>query len=164
MSLQPQYSPADLDRYIAEQIERRKRMMIRDLAYIGEMAVSHARNLPSPSAASFPTYPKIPPHQPNYIDWTSNLRSSIGYVIMAEGRQAGKGGFQAVGAGSDGASRGEQTALKAAAGFPGKIVLIVAAGMHYAAYVADKGYDVLDSAELIARKLIRQLADKYSNR
>ena len=150
MSLQPQYSPADLDRYIAEQIERRKRMMIRDLAYIGEMAVSHARNLPSPSAASFPTYPKIPPHQPNYIDWTSNLRSSIGYVIMAEGREAGKGGFQAVGSGS--------------AGFPGKIVLIVAAGMHYAAYVADKGYDVLDSAELIARKLIRQLADKYSNR
>jgi hypothetical protein len=44
------------------------------------------------------------------------------------------------------------------------IALIVVAGMEYAATVAAKGYNVLDSAELTAQalvpKLLQQLKDK----
>ena len=41
--------------------------------------------------------------------------------------------------------------------FPNGVVLVVVAGMNYAAHLSDRGYDVLDSAEVLAAKLVPQL-------
>ena len=46
-----------------------------------------------------------------------------------------------------------------AANFPRGIVLVFVAGMDYAGYVADTGRDVLDSAALLADKLVPKLLE-----
>jgi hypothetical protein len=48
--------------------------------------------------------------------------------------------------------------------FPKGIVLIVDAGMHYASYVSAKGYDVIDSAELLAQQLVPEILKRLSSK
>ena len=91
----------------------------------------------------------------NYTDQTGNLRSSIGFVVSDEGRVVEDGGFWELG-GIEGPSVGREKAYALAAQSSG-IALIIVAGMDYAEYVADKGYDVLASAELLMEQLISQL-------
>lgn len=158
MGIRLDTTESELARQMAEETARMERAIVRTLQYVGESSVRHARSLVSPSAASFPTFPKIPPHQPNYIDWSANLRSSIGYVVVADGRIIGEGGFDAESpTATEGVAAGKETARKAAAEFPTGFTLIVTAGMHYASYVADKGYDVTASAELLSERLAEQL-------
>lgn len=156
----PQDAVADA---IADFEQRIIDAMIYNLKYAGEMAIKHARELPSPSASDFPKGKPIPPHQSNYMDWTANLRSSIGYVISVDGDIVFEAGFEVVKNGDDGASAGRKLAREVAKRFPHDMVLIVVAGMQYASYVADKGYDVLDSAELIAEELADSLMQMIRN-
>lgn len=145
---------SEIDREIEKAVKQLERGIIHNLNVVGTKAVAHARNLPSPQALDVKN---IPPHQPNYIDWTGNLRSSIGYVIAKDGKIVGSGGFQLEKGGEDGTRTGreyaEQLATQAQSGY----ALIVVAGMSYASYVTNKGYDVIDSAELLAEKLASEL-------
>ena len=139
-------------REIEEAMQREYEVLIETLAYVGESAVAHARSLVSPNVKDFEG--RIPPHQPNYIDWTANLRSSIGYVVISEGRVV-------AGEGSDEGRRFAESLLSK---FATSIYLVVVAGMKYASYVSAKGYDVLDSAELLAEKLAKELLERiYEN-
>lgn len=138
-------------------------VIIRRLLYIGEQCVNTARNLPTPPLSLFwdsaqgEPLDNIPPHQPNYIDWTANLRSSIGYIIVADGQIVTTSNFQPLrpeaGEGSD---AGRSYAEKLAQQYPEGIALIFVAGMRYAAYVQQRGYDVTLSAQLLAEKLVKQ--------
>lgn len=115
-----------------------------------------------------------------YTDRTGNLTSSIGYVIAKDGEIVRQGGFAPVhgqyenmqhvqyktktgkmvdywakgqsGDGSKGAAEGPAFAREQVSKYPKGYVLIIVAGMNYAVYVADKGYNVLDSAEILAGK------------
>lgn len=152
-------SPEDaVGREIEKAMEREYRALIKRLEYVGLSAVAHARSLPSPNKKDFPN--GITPHQPNYIDWNANLRSSIGYVIIDNGHVLNSGGFEVVGNGTAGAAEGEAYAESLVSKFSSGIALVVVAGMSYASYVADKGYDVLDSAELVAEDIVKQLMEK----
>ena len=91
----------------------------------------------------------------NYHDVTFNLRSSIGYVIAENGSLIADGGFYQLG-GFDGPTIGRAAALQKASE-SGGLVLVLVAGMKYSTLVADKGYNVLDSAELLAKKLLSEL-------
>jgi hypothetical protein len=88
-----------------------------------------------------------------YKDQTGNLRSSIGYVIMQDGKEI-VNNFEVmpgpVGSGTEGANIGLQIAGEAARSFPASLVAVVVAGMYYAVYVEAKGLDVLtgSSSEL----------------
>ena len=138
--------------------ERVERALVNTLRYAGEQCVNEARSLPSPSAADFPDYPKIPPHQPNYIDWTKNLRSSIGYVVVVDGQVvSGQDSFKAEQGGEEGARKGLEFAMETVERYKTGIVLILVAGMHYAAYVQSKGYDVLNSAVIKAEEIVPSL-------
>lgn len=142
--------------------ERVERSLVNTLNYVGEQCVNAAKSLPSPSADSFPTFPKIPSHTPNYIDWSANLKSSIGYVVVVDGEVvSGQDSFKAVegrdGVGDEGARKGLEYAMEMAGNYKTGIVLILVAGMHYAAYVQSKGYDVLNSAVIKAEELIPTL-------
>lgn len=152
--------PAEIDRFIETEMERWKKALVYNLCAIGEQVVNHARSLPSPSAAGFTGGMRIPPHQPNYMDWTSNLRSSIGYVVAVDGDVVQLSSFDAINEGSEGSKSGKAYAMQLIQDFPKGIVLIVVAGMNYASYVSAKGYDVLDSSELLADKLVPKMLSK----
>ena len=158
---------SEIDRQIDEQIERQKRVLVRHLMLAGEEVVNTARSLPGPSLSVFwdsengQPLRNIPKHTPNYIDWTANLRSSIGYVIVVDGKVVKRSSFEAIrgreGDGSQGAKEGKEFAERLAAQFPSGVALIVVAGMHYAKYVQKRGYDVTISAEHVASKLMYKL-------
>ena len=99
-----------------------------------------------------------------YNDITGNLRSSIGYVVLYDGKVMSQGGFQPTngkdGNGDKGIQKGMAFLDKLKAKFPWGITLIICAGMEYAAYVEyHKDLDVLHSAEQITEKLVNELLD-----
>lgn len=141
--------------------ERKLKADALKLRYIGERCVAHARNLPNPPSSflvitSSGERKALPGHQPNYFDWTSNLRSSINFVIAIDGNVVEKSDFEVKGNGAAGAKIGEDYALRLAEGTTG-VTLVVVAGMSYSGDVQRRGYDVTLSAELLAENLIKQL-------
>ena len=144
---------SQIDAAVRKRMEKLKRAIIYNLSAIGEKVVNHARSLPSP-----PQTMAGQPHQPNYIDWTANLRNSIGYVIVVDGQVHGMGKFG--NGSSEGKSTGQAYARSLAPEFPEGIALVVVAGMRYASYVSAKGYDVLDSSELLAEELVPKMLEK----
>lgn len=88
----------------------------------------------------------------SYKDRTGNLRRSVGYVVLVDGRVASEA-FD----GGEGGAEGRRLSLEVARRFPRGAVLVVVAGMRYASYVAARGYDVLDSAELMAERIVPEL-------
>ena len=119
-------------------------LIIKQLSYIGEECIRIARENGS------------------YNDITGNLRSSIGYVILYDGKPVQYGSSKQYsgekGNGEQGAPAAEALLKKLQAKFPWGIVLIVCAGMNYAAYVENVHHkDVLTSAELKAESLMKQL-------
>jgi len=158
-----------IDKKIRDFKERVHRDIIEALKILGEMCVTEARE------------------NGNYQDQTSNLRSSIGYVIVVNGHviqedfsKAGSGkmkvSYSSISTrkrhtttvkweGQDGISVAKSYAYALASKYATGYVLIVVAGMHYAVYVEAKGLNVLDSAESLAKRvlpqLINQLKTKY---
>lgn len=129
-----------LKAFIVERLEAVREQAIRLLQVAGERCVNDARMNGS------------------YTDRTRNLRGSTGYLIVEDGNILNAGGFVPVnGGGADGGDEGEAFAKRVAIKYPKGLVLILVAGMNYAAYVQDKGYNVLTSAEQLAEKLIPQL-------
>lgn len=127
---------SEIDRYTELQLERLQTALIRTLKYIGEMVLNRARSTNS------------------YKDQTGNLRSSLGYVISVDGQVVYLSNFNTVKQGKDGTEQGAKFAKRLVRRFPKGVCLIVVAGMEYAVHVKNKGYDVLDSSELLADKLV----------
>lgn len=119
-------------------------LLIKQLSYIGEECIRIARESGS------------------YNDITGNLRSSIGYVILYDGKPVVSGALKQYsgkkGEGEDGPPAAEALLTSLQAKYPWGIVLIVCAGMKYAAYVeAVHHKDVLTSAEIKSEALAKQL-------
>jgi len=131
-------SIADVCKSIDDQMALFMSVAIRKLERLGLQAVTRVR---SRSGAE------------SWFDQTGNLRSSIGYMVLDNGRITSSSGFDTVngthGGGSEGSTEGKRYIEELASKFPTGIVLIVVAGMDYAAYVEDmENKDVLASAEL----------------
>ena len=134
---------AEIDRYITGRVEAIKKALVHNLIYVGESCINAARISASKGK--------------DFTDQTGNLRSSIGYVVAVDGEIVQMSSFEVVKEGSEGARGGKEYAMQLVRDFPQGIVLIVVAGMNYASYVTAKGYDVLDSSELLADKLVPQM-------
>lgn len=130
---------AEINSYIESRLEIWQQLIIRNLAYIGEQVLNAARSTNS------------------YKDQTGNLRSSLGYVLVQDGQVIQMSSFATVKQGQEGSKTGADYAKRLARKYRKGIVLIVCAGMNYAAYVSAKGYDVQDSAELLADRLVPQM-------
>ncbi|MCM1066803.1 MAG: hypothetical protein NC418_04415 [Muribaculaceae bacterium] len=130
---------SEIDEYIAQQVGRITNALIYNLQYVGERCLNAARETNS------------------YKDQTGNLRSSLGYVIASDGKIIKQSNFEVVKKGGRGAKSGIQFAKEVVRQFPEGVVLVMVAGMNYASYVAAKGYNVLDSAELLADKLVPKI-------
>lgn len=125
-------------------IDKLKANLIKRLAVIGETAVTIARDRGS------------------YTDRTSNLRSSIGYMIVMDGEIINLSEPEQAGSGTDGnegIAQGKALLERLKGEIPQSgAVLVVCAGMNYAWYVENvHGYDVLKSAELEAEQLAKEL-------
>lgn len=119
------------------------------LCWIGEQAVTIARETGS------------------YNDITGNLRSSIGYILLKDGRRIEGGGFEHTAAkkgdGSEGIEQGKALIDTLRAEYPYGYVLIVCAGMEYASYVENiHGKDVLTSAKMKAETLAQNFMKKLN--
>lgn len=75
----------------------------------------------------------------NYKDRTGNLRSSIGYIILKDGKIIDKN-FEGE---KEGKNQGQKVAKEVAEQHPDGYVLIGVAGMQYAAYVEARSFDVI---------------------
>lgn len=128
---------------ITSYIEKRLRMLemaiVRNFCVIGERCANAART------------------SHTYTDQSGNLTSSIGYAVSIDGRLVQISSFNKVLNGEQGATDGQEYVEQLIRKYPSGIVLIVVAGMNYAAYVSDKGYDVIDSAESLAEQQIPRM-------
>jgi len=114
--------------------------LIEQLAYIGEAAVKDAKDMKK--------------SQGGFGDISGNLRSSIGYFVLKDGRVLRQG--------LSGKPEGIDAALKALENVPriAGLQLILVAGMDYAGAVESKGYNVItvqgDLAVVNVEKMVRQ--------
>lgn len=119
--------------------------------------VTMARSLPS-----LPATERNKPHQPNYIDDTGYLRSSIGYAIynngicISQNYEPGTNGEGAAG----GMEAAKRTANQVAAKYTTGIVAVVVCGADYAAAVESKGYDVLTGSSKEMQKIFKTYMEK----
>ena len=130
---------SQIDEYIEQHIERLKQAIIYNFCAIGEKVRNEALDNGS------------------YEDQTKNLRSSIGYVVVVDGQVHQIGEFGKSNGNNEGKTEGISYARSLIKKHPKGIVLIVVAGMKYASYVSAKGYNVLDSSELLAEQLVPKL-------
>lgn len=144
MPIRPITTYQEIEAYLEEQVRRTEKAIINTLLYVGETCINTARIGGS------------------YKDQTGNLRSSVGYVVVKNGNVIHTSSFEVEKKGGKGSTNGRQFAEQKAREFRKGIVLIVVAGMNYAAYVSAKGRDVLDSAELTADRLVPQLMQQLT--
>ncbi len=97
----------------------------------------------------------------SYRDRTGNLKSSIGFAVVVNGKIVK---LTVKGDSPEGESEGRSFLEELASREYRGIVLIVTAGMQYAKYVSAKGYNVLDSSEILAERLVRDLVRKLSKK
>lgn len=140
-------------RALQSSIDRRlynlQQAMVNVLCRAGEEVIKYARNH----------------NRKRYTDQTGNLTSSIGYVVLWDGKVVQQSDFSPVrgarkGSGLAGTKRGRAFLQQLINENGMGLVLIVVAGMPYAAYVEAMGYDVLDSAEIKANEIVKRLLSK----
>lgn len=132
---------AEIEKYLQGELAKRRQAVIRNLRYLGEMCINEARDSGS------------------YSDRTHNLRASIGYVIMCDGKPLGAPVIS--GGTPEGEAKSRQTLEQVSSETTEQeLVLIVVAGMHYAKYVEAKGKNVLTSAQLLAEEQVPIILNK----
>lgn len=126
--------------YVIDQVDNARIGAINALNYVGLECVKEARE------------------SGKYTDRTGNLRSSIGYVVLENGIPVKKGTFDKVLAtATEAEGKSNELITRLAATYNTGLVLVVVAGMDYAAYVEAKGYNVLNSAKTLAKTIVPQL-------
>ena len=85
----------------------------------------------------------------DFTDRTGNLRSSIGYVLIGDGTPI-KADFEDTKKGLLGKAKAIEYATEITSGYNHGYVLVVVAGMEYAAAVESMGKDVLTGSSLSA--------------
>lgn len=116
--------------------------------------VTMARALPSPPATN-------KPHQPNYIDDTGYLRSSIGFALYNDGVCITQDFMPTEGENSAGGMEAaKQTASQVAAQYSTGIVAVIVCGADYAAAVESRGYDVLTGSTKEMQKIFKKHIDE----
>lgn len=140
----PQFNSNDIEHMLQQKIALYQEKIVRIFHIVGEKCINEAREHGS------------------YQDQTGNLRSSIGYVVLQDGKPIEKGGFKLTKSGGSGQKEGETFINKIISQYPKGFVLVVVAGMKYAAYVEARNYNVLSSAELLAEKEVPKLLNALS--
>lgn len=144
MGIKPQIDQRKLKAELKAALDEVDKMVLKVLQRLGEECVRLVKDRPQ---------------EQSWFDQTGALRSSIGYVILKDGKQCRRGGFGRDEGGRKGISYAEELESRFDSGW----ALIIVAGMHYAVYVeAMEGKDVLASAELYAQKRLPEMMRKLA--
>jgi len=159
--IKPNFTQADIQKYFDDAEERIEAAILHQLRYVAVGFVANARK------------------NGMYQDQTGNLRNSVGYIILKNG-QIVDGNFTGdnnivtpkkkrtvngksvvnrqygLGDAKSSAETGKEVAASIAAQYPTGYALICVAGMHYAAAVESKGYDVITGSAKQAKKDLSQ--------
>ena len=144
MPLIPGFTQGDINNRINRWVVSIEQRTIWTLAMVGEACVNAARNK-TPAEGSF-------------NDQTGNLRSSIGYVVAREGNIL-TAKFE--GKTAEGRAQGQKIADEVLRDNSKGFILIVVAGMEYAAAVESKGYDVITGSIPAAKALLKKKIKEY---
>lgn len=137
------FNIADIKKQVAQKKELIEQVILRRFQRIGEAFIANARS------------------NDTYRDQTGNLRSSIGYVILKNGEQL----FASFpGDKSQGKTKAGKVVDDVKDKYPQGFVLIVVAGMEYAAYVEAMGYDVLTASGIAAENDLRKAVEQISKK
>ena len=132
--------------YVTERLEQLKSQYARGLIAAGIETVNYIRNRSG---------------EASWYDDTGNLRSSIGFVILDDGKIIYQSGFETVKSGAEGSRIGKEFSEQVAQRteqFKRGLVLLVVAGMEYAAYVeAMENKDVLASSKPYANRIVQEM-------
>lgn len=140
---------SEIDALIKIEAERVDKIAIRALSNLGDMCVKEARDRAQ---------------EESWFNQTGNLRSSVGYVVVAHGCIVKSSDFGTVLQGSEGSKVGKALAEELAKKYSSDYALIVVAGMHYAELVeARDNKSVLASAELLAHAEFYNMMEKLKN-
>ncbi len=135
---------AEVNKYLEEQIQKRVQVIINTLNRVGMECVKIARDTTKENT---------------FTDQTGNLRSSIGYAVLIDGKIEQISSFSKVKKGAEGKKTGINLINDLASKYSRGIVLVVVAGMNYASYVETKR-DVLKSSELKAKETLPKILAK----
>lgn len=124
----PKFSKKDIADFVTKKIEVIDTEVLKLMAEVCEQFVADARTTNT------------------YKDQTRNLRSSIGYVIYKEGKEV-FGSFQGE---EEGINHGRAMVKGLLGDYPKGYIIIVVAGMEYAAAVESNGKDVITGSSLQA--------------
>lgn len=135
----------DIEAFINQKLIRANQAILNAYQFAGETFVREARLKSS--------------EEGGFHDITGNLRSSIGFIIIENGKQI-INDFQESEIGTDkatGTAAGLEFAESIASEFPKGIALICVAGMGYAAAVESKGKDVITGSTLNLQTQLKTL-------
>ncbi|AVM53310.1 hypothetical protein JN06_01343 [Bacteroides zoogleoformans] len=148
----PLWTDSDADRFYSYFVDRANDKIFQMLSAAGEKYIGVARKSGS------------------YKDHTGNLRSSVGYMVFKDGECVAEN-FEKSSNGTDkqtGVTKARRLAKKIALELDTGWVLVLTAGMEYAARVEALGRDVATSgtikAEEYLRKTSKNLFDKLAKR
>lgn len=147
MRLKANFTIHDVENYINSKKQVIDQVIIQRFQYAGERFVINARTKTASDGG--------------FNDITGNLRSSIGYIILKDGKVI-TSNFTEAGVGTDqitGVTTGEAIAEEVGAEYPKGYVLIAVAGMGYAAAVESKGKDVITGSSLQLENDLKSLFD-----
>jgi hypothetical protein len=168
VSMTPNFNRGELRKMVAKRVEGFNNAVVMALQRAGEEFITVARDSVANGLGleSVIKGIKTQPTNPNtglktYWDQTKNLRSSIGYVIMKNGQQI-FGDFP--GDKPEGVAQAKEVAQQVGAKFNNGFVLIVVAGMDYAAAVESKGYDVITGSAPIAEEMLRKAMERLQKK
>jgi hypothetical protein len=135
MPLIPGFSQGDINRRITNWVVSIEQRIIWTLAMAGEAFVNDARNI-------------------------RNLRSSIGYIIARDGEIIQEN----IEGKTEGKTKAREVAKEVLRDNPKGFILIVVAGMEYAAAVESKGYDVITGSVPATKALLKKKIKEYGLR
>lgn len=151
MGIKAKFSKDDVRKLLEKQYVNIEKAIINRLIYIGEAFVRNARTKTK--------------EQGGFGDITGNLRSSIGYSVFNNGKVV-KQNFLKSPRGTDGEKGIAEAKLlieQLSADYPTGYVLIVVAGMDYAAAVESRGRDVLTASSITAKNDLKRALESLKN-
>ncbi|WP_256013111.1 hypothetical protein [Desertivirga xinjiangensis] len=146
--MKPKFSRSDVNRMFQDRIQRIEQAIISRLILVGETFVKNARE------------------NGNYNDVTGNLRSSIGYIVMKNGKIVSEN-FEQSATGTEktpGVTSAKKFVAELKGRFEGGYALIVVAGMEYAAAVESRGKDVLTYSGIQAEESLKKAMAQISRK
>lgn len=144
VKITPKFTADQIKKRLDAKIQNIHKAYFDELQRIGEAFVARARE------------------NDTYKDRTGNLRNSIGYIIMENGKQR-VSNFNRTAkptepntSGKEGTEIGTMKAEEIARSYPKGYVLVCVAGMNYAVYVESKGFDVITASSIAAKNELKE--------